>query len=129
MAERVDLLIFLTVHVEGGAEISARDRKIFDRYRPSFKQIQQLQDVQLHFEIPTEYAPAEPMFSEPVDRIPVEADVPEYSPEPAKRSEILLKTPRPQANRPASISAIKPASKTTVTTQGHFAQNSATDPM
>lgn len=128
-AERVDLLIFLTVHVEGSTEISARDREIFDKYRPHFKQIQKLQDVQLHFEIPTEYAPPKPMFGDPVDQTSLEDDVSEDSPEPAERSDILLKSPRPQTNRPVSISAIKPAPEAAGSTLERVAQNSATDPM
>jgi hypothetical protein len=34
-------------------------------YKPHFKQIERLQDVPLHFEIPTEYEPPKPMFSDP----------------------------------------------------------------
>lgn len=126
-AERVDLLIFLTVHVEGGTEISARDREIFDKYRPHFKQIQQLQDVQLHFEIPTEYAPAKPMFGDPVDRTPAEVDDAEDDAEPAKQGEILLKSPRPQANRPVSISAVKPAPQAAIAK--HVARSPVAEPM
>jgi type IV pilus secretin PilQ/predicted competence protein len=64
-AERVDLLIFLTAHVEGATEITVRDQRVFDMYRPHFKHIERLQDVPLHFEIPTEYEPPRPMFSDP----------------------------------------------------------------
>jgi len=63
--QRVDLLIFLTAHVEGSSELNARDREVFDRYRPQFKQIDRLQDVPLHFEVPTEYEPAHPRFGDP----------------------------------------------------------------
>lgn len=64
-SERVDLLVFLTAHVEGGTEMSERDLEIFDMYRPHFKQIEKLQDVQLHFEVPTEYETPKPMFGDP----------------------------------------------------------------
>lgn len=64
-SDRVDLLIFLTAHVEGADKISERDQQVYDMYRPQFKEIQRLQDVPLHFEIPTEYQPPKPMFSEP----------------------------------------------------------------
>ncbi len=57
--------IFLTIHVEAGSEISDRDREVFDMYKPHFKQVQHLQDVQLHFEIPSEYAAPKPMFGDP----------------------------------------------------------------
>ncbi|HUN81398.1 MAG TPA: hypothetical protein VMV81_07790 [Phycisphaerae bacterium] len=69
-SERVDLLVFLTAHVECATQISERDQKVFEMYKPHFKQIEHLQDVPLHFEIPTEYAPPRPMFSEP----PIESE-------------------------------------------------------
>ena len=69
-SERVDLLVFLTAHVETATEIDQRDQRVFDMYKPHFKHIERLQDVPLHFEIPTEYEPARPMFSDP----PVAAD-------------------------------------------------------
>ncbi|HVP11484.1 MAG TPA: hypothetical protein VMV94_09895 [Phycisphaerae bacterium] len=65
MSQRVDLLVFLTTRIEGATEISERDRAVFDMYRPQFKQIERLQDAQLHFEIPTEYEPAKAMFGDP----------------------------------------------------------------
>lgn len=64
-SERVDLLVFLTARVDGAVELSKRDRKVFDKYRPHFKHVERLQDVPLHFEIPTEYEPPRPMFSDP----------------------------------------------------------------
>lgn len=64
-SERVDLMVFLTAHVDGASEMSERDREVFDTYRPQFKQIQRLQDVQLHFEVPTEYEAPRPMFGDP----------------------------------------------------------------
>ncbi|MCG8406447.1 MAG: hypothetical protein MI923_14715 [Phycisphaerales bacterium] len=64
-SERVDLLVFLTAHVEGGTEMSERDLEIFEKYRPHFKQVERLQDVQLHFEVPTEYETPKPMFGDP----------------------------------------------------------------
>ncbi len=63
--ERVDLLVFLTSHVEGAMEISERDREIYEQYQPNFKQIDRLQDVPLHFEVPTEYRDPQPMFGDP----------------------------------------------------------------
>lgn len=64
-SERVDLLIFLTVHVDAASVISDRDQKIFDTYRPHFKHVEHVQDVPLHFEIPTEYRDPKPMFGDP----------------------------------------------------------------
>ncbi|MBN2562440.1 MAG: hypothetical protein JXQ75_16060 [Phycisphaerae bacterium] len=64
-SQRVDLLIFLTAHVEHAVEFTERDQKILDMYRPQFKQVDRLQDVQLHFEIPTEYEAPRPMFGDP----------------------------------------------------------------
>ncbi len=66
-SERVDLLVFLTVNVAGGDEINERDREVLEKYRPHFKQIQKLQDVQLHFEVPTEFEMPKPMFGDPQD--------------------------------------------------------------
>ena len=69
-SERVDLLVFLTAHVECATQVSERDQKVFDMYRPQFKHIERLQDVPVHFEIPTEYEPPRPMFSD----LPHDAD-------------------------------------------------------
>ncbi len=66
-SQRVDLMIFLTAHVERAVQMTERDREIFEMYRPHFKQVDRIQDVPLHFEIPTEYEPAKPMFGDPVD--------------------------------------------------------------
>ena len=65
ISQRVDLLVFLTTHVEGATEISERDRTVYDMYRPQFKQVERLQDAQLHFEIPTEYEPPKAKFGDP----------------------------------------------------------------
>lgn len=65
-SERTDLLVFVTAHVEGSSAISERDREIFESYEPNFKEIQRLQDVPLHHEIPTEYSDPKPMFGDPV---------------------------------------------------------------
>ena len=65
VSERVDLLIFLTARAEGAAKMTERDRKIFDKYRPHFKHVERIQDVPLHFEIPPEFEPPRPMFSDP----------------------------------------------------------------
>jgi type II secretory pathway component GspD/PulD (secretin) len=64
-SQRVDLLVFLTARIEGATEISERDRIVYDMYRPQFKQIERLQDAQLHFEIPTEYQPPKAQFGDP----------------------------------------------------------------
>lgn len=63
--ERVDLLVFLTVHVEKATTINERDQIVFEKYKPHFKHIDLLQDVPLHFEIPSEYEEPKPMFGEP----------------------------------------------------------------
>jgi type II secretory pathway component GspD/PulD (secretin) len=63
--QRTDLLIFLTANIEGAIEISERDHQVFDMYKPVFKHVDRLQDVQLHFEIPTEFEWPKPMFSDP----------------------------------------------------------------
>lgn len=70
-SERVDLLVFLTARIDGALQLADRDREIFDKYRPHFKHVERLQDVPLHFEIPTEYEPPRPMFSEP----PIQPDI------------------------------------------------------
>jgi type II secretory pathway component GspD/PulD (secretin) len=64
-SQRVDLLVFLTAHLEQATEITERDRQVYDLYRPHFKQINRSQDVPLHFEIPTEYETPKPMFGDP----------------------------------------------------------------
>jgi hypothetical protein len=74
-SQRVDLLVFLTIHLENATEISDRDRKVYDMYKPHFKQIERLQDVPVHFEIPTEYEAPKPMFGDPR----AEADVDEQT--------------------------------------------------
>ena len=65
-SERVDLLVFVTAHIQGSTALTERDREIFESYEPNFKQIQKLQDVPLHFEVPTEYQEPKPMFGDPV---------------------------------------------------------------
>lgn len=64
-SERIDLLIFITAHVEQATVLTERDKEIFETYQPHFKQIERLQDVPMHFEIPTEYEPPRPMFGDP----------------------------------------------------------------
>lgn len=64
-SERVDLLIFLTARVENSTQITERDQKVYEMYKPHFKHVERLQDVPLHFEIPTEYEPPKPMFTDP----------------------------------------------------------------
>jgi type IV pilus secretin PilQ/predicted competence protein len=73
-SQRVDLLVFLTAHVEGAAQMSERDRSVFDMYKPQFKQVERLQDVQLHFEVPTEYKTPKAMFGDPHDVEPEGAE-------------------------------------------------------
>jgi len=75
-SDRVDLLVFLTARIEGATRISDRDQKVFDMYQPHFKQVERLQDVPLHFEIPTEYEPPKPRFTDPpAEKISVETDM------------------------------------------------------
>jgi len=64
-SQRVDLLVFLTAQIEGATQISQRDQAVFEMYRPHFKHVEVIRDVPLHFEIPTEYEPAKPMFGDP----------------------------------------------------------------
>ncbi|MBK8268353.1 MAG: type II secretion system protein GspD [Planctomycetes bacterium] len=64
-SERVDLVCFLTARCEGADIITERDREIMAMYEPHFKQIQKVQDVQLHFEVPSEYDTPKPMFGDP----------------------------------------------------------------
>jgi len=101
-SERVDLLIFLTAHVQAAVDINDRDRSVFEMYRPHFKQIQRLQDVPLHFEIPTEYEPPKPMFSEPPD-----SDDLDESPPTPKLAEPKIRLPRkgPKEEAPAPPAA------------------------
>ncbi len=73
-AQRVDLLVFLTARVEDASRISEREQQIFDRYQPHFKNFDKLQDVPLHFEVPTEYGPPRPMFGDPPVELMVEHD-------------------------------------------------------
>ncbi len=92
-SERVDLLVFLTAHVESAAEVSDRDREVFDSYKPHFKHIERLQDVPLHFEVPTEYEPPKPMFSDPpVAEFTDERNVP---PEPELPDRFAAPKPAP----------------------------------
>lgn len=65
-SERIDLIVFVTAHVEGATVLSDRDREVFESYEPNFKEIQRLQDVQLHHEIPSEYSGPKPMYGDPV---------------------------------------------------------------
>lgn len=65
-SERIDLIVFVTARVEGATILSDRDREVFESYEPNFKEIQRLQDVQLHHEVPTEYAEPKPMYGDPV---------------------------------------------------------------
>lgn len=75
-SERVDLLVFLTANIDGATRISERDRKVFDMYKPHFKQVERLQDVPLHFEIPTEYEAPKPRFTDPPCEGPCGDDAP-----------------------------------------------------
>jgi len=137
-SERVDLLVFLTAQIDGATKISERDRKVFDMYKPHFKQVERLQDVPLHFEIPTEYEPPKPRFSDPpVETIAVDdrgctncdgaADSDEIAPAQQDTSGTLIpisSTPSPSArpivrkvnmrpgDRPAATRAPAPAPET-----------------
>ncbi|QDV90425.1 Type IV pilus biogenesis and competence protein PilQ precursor [Phycisphaerae bacterium RAS2] len=65
--DRVDLLVFLTARVQGATEINERDQRVFDMYKPQFKQIDRVQDVPVHFEVPTEFEMPRPMFGDPTN--------------------------------------------------------------
>lgn len=73
-SERIDLLVFVTARVEGATMLSDRDREVFESYEPNFKEIQHLQDVQLHHEIPSEYAEPKPMYGDPVSVAPAKTE-------------------------------------------------------
>jgi type IV pilus secretin PilQ/predicted competence protein len=112
-SERVDLLIFLTAHIEGAVEISERDRQVFEMYKPQFKQIERLQDVPLHFEIPTEYEAPRPMFSDPPkEEASEEAPPPEMTPrcpppQPMTTPQTMkaVQAPPTAPNQPRSLDA------------------------
>jgi len=104
-SERVDLLIFLTAHIECAVAISERDQGVFDMYRPNFKHVERLQDVPLHFEIPTEYEPPKPMFSEPPEEEVYEE--PELS-EPAACPELPCPTTAPKTMKSVRSPGIAP---------------------
>jgi len=123
-SERVDLLIFITARIDGAAEFTEHDRRVYEMYQPHFKHVEKLQDVQLHFEIPTEYAPPRPMFGDPVDPEgqweaeqfegeeweEVEA---EYSPPP--RDDNAIQPAAHQARRDESLSEKAPPARNEVT--------------
>ena len=104
-AERVDLLIFLTVHVENSTELNERDREIYEMYAPHFKHIERLQDVPLYFEVPTEYESPRPMFGDPPGAETLGADRYEMdyeeadSPGGLAEQPILQETTSARANR------------------------------
>ncbi len=50
--ERVDLLVFLTAHVEKAAEMSQEEKDVYTRYTPRFKHSDAMDEVPLHFELP-----------------------------------------------------------------------------
>ncbi len=108
-SQRTDLLVFVTAKVEGGHILSARDREIFDSYEPNFKEVQRLQDVQLQFEVPSEYEDPKPQFGDshlPVThnkyerRQPV-ADEMINEPPPSDAIDVIRKDPMP-ATKPES---------------------------
>jgi len=101
LSERVDLLIFLTAHVDGAIEMSERDKRVFEMYKPNFKHVERLQDVPLHFEIPTEYETPKPMFSDPPTETNEEEAPPEMAPHPAPQS-----TPTPTTT-PQTMKAVQ----------------------
>jgi len=108
-AQRTDLLVFVTAKVEGGHILSARDREIFDSYEPNFKEVQRLQDVPLHFEVPTEYEDPKPQFGDshlPVTqnnsnrREPASTEM-MSEPPPSDAIDVIRKDPMP-ATKPES---------------------------
>lgn len=63
--ERVDLLIFISVFVEGATDLSAEEKSVFNRYKPHFRHRDASDDVRLHFEFPfTQFYDREPPWSE-----------------------------------------------------------------
>ncbi len=122
--DRVDLLVFLTARVQGATEINERDQRVFDMYKPQFKQIDRVQDVPVHFEVPTEFEMPRPMFGDPtnvaddavLDKPAPEAapGATEESPAPSKEAEESVEeeaeaateqpeTSRVVANRPMKL--------------------------
>jgi len=103
-ADRVDLLIFLTAHIEAATQISERDERVYEMYKPHFKHVERLQDVPLHFEVPTEYEPPRPMFSDP----PGDADFEESesAPQAPEKSRAARST---QPKRPQAANEAAPA--------------------
>ncbi|HKQ49349.1 MAG TPA: hypothetical protein VJZ71_14860 [Phycisphaerae bacterium] len=110
-SERVDLLIFLTAHIECASEISERDQRVFEMYKPHFKQVERLQDVPLHFEIPTEYEPPKPMFSDPPEETEYDEPLPQEpaacpelpSPTTAPKTMKSVRSPGPAPNEPRTL--------------------------
>lgn len=115
-SERVDLLIFLTANIEGAIEISERDKRVFEMYKPHFKHVERLQDVPLHFEIPTEYEAPKPMFSDPPEEETIEAEdeappemaptsTPQTQPAPTTTPQTMkaVQAPRTAPNQPRSL--------------------------
>jgi hypothetical protein len=89
-SERVDLLVFMTVRIEGATDIGERDRAVYETYQPHFKHVERLQDVPLHFEIPTEYQGTRPMFGDPPDEFSEQSEetvVPREEREPPEPAE------------------------------------------
>ncbi|MCK6457469.1 MAG: hypothetical protein L6Q92_13195 [Phycisphaerae bacterium] len=66
--ERVDLLVFITVHVEGATDMTERDREIYRRYKPQFRRADTIHDVRLHFDFPgTQFHEPKESADEPDD--------------------------------------------------------------
>lgn len=89
-SQRTDLLVFVTAKVEGGHVLTSRDREIFDSYEPNFKEVQKLQDVPLHFEVPTEYEDPKPQFGD--SNLPVTTNLYER---PSERESEMMREPPP----------------------------------
>ncbi len=136
-SERVDLLVFLTARVEGGAELTERDREILEMYQPHFRMVPRLQDVQLHFEVPTEYAEPKPLYGDPVDMpsgAPDDCDplpAGEFRPGTSDEPEEFIQAapaPTPPA-RPALTPAPDPAAGSASAEASSAPQDSATHPV
>jgi len=71
--ERVDLLVFLTVYVEGATRMSEDDREALERYKPRFRHSDAMKDVPLHFEFPfTQFYDKEAQPDDPEAGVPAE---------------------------------------------------------
>lgn len=50
--ERVDLLVFLSVYVDGGARLNDGEKRAYEKYKPRFSHADSVGEVPLHFDFP-----------------------------------------------------------------------------